>query len=415
MPREAVRRRSGARGRDPTSDDRGCLRAGPRPSPPGRRARLVPAAPSAGAAGTASSCPGRCREGRIVSRHGHRIPRSRRAGRLRAGAPPPRAVLDRLAPAQRARRRVGHAALRGGGRRRSAAAASATWACRRIPLDSIVGTVDRSPRRVRPRVPPRLAGVRGRWESIAAARGRGEEMPPIDVYRVGELHFVEDGHHRVSVARALGDTDIEAHVREVQTKLGADRALPAARPPAQAPRAGLPRARPAAAAAARARIHLSDEWRWAQLASLIEAWGFRASQDARAACCPGARWPRRGSPRTTSRWSRTWTRRALGGAGTETERYLRVAILRYLLLHTNEWTDDIVERLRAGAASATQVRGRHDGAPDPRGDGLAGGRFGSGPESHFRLAGRSYDAYGGYRRTPRSSPPAPSLPPRHEG
>jgi hypothetical protein len=35
----------------------------------------------------------------------------------------------------------------------------------------------------------------------------------------------------------------------------------------------------------------------------------------------------------------------VGGAGTETERYLRVATLRYLLLHTNDWSDDVAERL----------------------------------------------------------------------
>jgi hypothetical protein len=46
-------------------------------------------------------------------------------------------------------------------------------------------------------------------------------MPPIDVYRVGALHFVEDGHHRVSVARSHGDPTIEARVREVRTKVAA--------------------------------------------------------------------------------------------------------------------------------------------------------------------------------------------------
>jgi hypothetical protein len=40
-------------------------------------------------------------------------------------------------------------------------------------------------------------------------------MPPISVYRVGDRHFVRDGHHRVSVARALGAEAIEAHVVEL--------------------------------------------------------------------------------------------------------------------------------------------------------------------------------------------------------
>jgi hypothetical protein len=51
---------------------------------------------------------------------------------------------------------------------------------------------------------------------------RGEAMPPIDVYRIGELHFVRDGHHRVSVARQLGLEVIEAYVTEILTEVGAE-------------------------------------------------------------------------------------------------------------------------------------------------------------------------------------------------
>ena len=94
-----------------------------------------------------------------------------------------------------------------------------------IPLDSIVGTVDRRKADFDRSFRPASTEMRSRWERIAAARRRGEAMPPIDVFRIGDLHFVQDGHHRVSVARALGDTDINAHVIEVKTKLGADRAL----------------------------------------------------------------------------------------------------------------------------------------------------------------------------------------------
>ena len=35
----------------------------------------------------------------------------------------------------------------------------------------------------------------------------------------------------------------------------------------------------------------------------------------------------------------------VGGAGTDTDRYLRFALLRYLLLYTTEWDDQAVERL----------------------------------------------------------------------
>jgi hypothetical protein len=42
-------------------------------------------------------------------------------------------------------------------------------------------------------------------------------MPPIDVYRVGGLHFVSDGHHWVSIAAAMGQQTIEAYVTEILT------------------------------------------------------------------------------------------------------------------------------------------------------------------------------------------------------
>ena len=48
-----------------------------------------------------------------------------------------------------------------------------------------------------------------RWLSIAAARQRGVELPPIILIQVGEIYFVQDGHHRISVARALDQEEIQ--------------------------------------------------------------------------------------------------------------------------------------------------------------------------------------------------------------
>ena len=226
-----------------------------------------------------------------------------------------------------------------------------------IPLDSIVGTVDRGrgefDRDFRP-----SADVRGRWEGIAAARRRGVAMPPIDVYRISGLHFVKDGHHRVSVARAHGDTDIEARVREVQTKVGAEQKLRLRDLPLKKHEREFHERVPLTAEQ-RARISLSDEWRFAQLANLVEAWGFRASHD-------------RGRLLSRPEMAQLWWREeyepvaealreaGAGGEGTETERYLRLAMLRYLLLQTHEWTDEILERLlgelaRPGAEEDTMV------------------------------------------------------------
>src|SRR5215207_11753053 len=78
-----------------------------------------------------------------------------------------------------------------------------------IDVDSVVGSVDRSTgfdRLFR----PTSDEVERRFQRIDVALRRGEEMPPIDVYRVGDVHFVIDGHHRVAVARALGWKTINA-------------------------------------------------------------------------------------------------------------------------------------------------------------------------------------------------------------
>jgi hypothetical protein len=53
---------------------------------------------------------------------------------------------------------------------------------------------------------------RERWLSIAEARERGKALPPVALIQVGDLFFVQDGHHRISVARALGQQAIEARV-----------------------------------------------------------------------------------------------------------------------------------------------------------------------------------------------------------
>lgn len=94
-----------------------------------------------------------------------------------------------------------------------------------IALESIVGTVSRRSDEFDRMFRPRSRRLQTRWQRIAAARRRGEMMPPIDVYRIGELHFVRDGHHRVSVARAQGDTTIDARVRHVQTAMTATNKL----------------------------------------------------------------------------------------------------------------------------------------------------------------------------------------------
>src|SRR5271166_1402026 len=89
-----------------------------------------------------------------------------------------------------------------------------------IRLNSVVGTVD-SQRDFDRRFRPTSGRVRERWERLALAQRRGESIPPIDVYRVGDMYFVKDGHHRVSIALATGQTMIDAYVTEILTSVPA--------------------------------------------------------------------------------------------------------------------------------------------------------------------------------------------------
>ena len=87
---------------------------------------------------------------------------------------------------------------------------------RTIPLDTIVGTAEQR-RDFDRHFRPTSNRVRERWEQLALAQRRGAAIPPIEVYRVGDQHFVSDGHHRVSIAAATGQQTIDAYVTEILT------------------------------------------------------------------------------------------------------------------------------------------------------------------------------------------------------
>jgi len=58
-----------------------------------------------------------------------------------------------------------------------------------------------------------------RWQNVDRAFYRDISLPPIVLYKVGDVYFVVDGHHRVSVAREQGQIFIDAEVRECSTKV----------------------------------------------------------------------------------------------------------------------------------------------------------------------------------------------------
>ncbi len=79
-----------------------------------------------------------------------------------------------------------------------------------VPLDAIVGSVGRYNTFTR-KFLPLTNSVQDRWVAVDALASR-TGWPPIELYQVGNIYFVKDGNHRVSVARQLKLATIEAHV-----------------------------------------------------------------------------------------------------------------------------------------------------------------------------------------------------------
>ena len=210
-----------------------------------------------------------------------------------------------------------------------------------IKLDSVVGTVDRA-RDFDRAFRPTSGRSRARWERIAAAYRSGQELPPIRVRRVGDMHFVVDGHHRVSAARALGLDTLDARVTEVRTQvepatsefeLNTHERLFAQRVP-------LTREQ-------HARIRLPDQEGYASLAEGVEAWGFRLMQDE-------DRFVGRGE--VARRWFEDvyaptveLLREAdLVGSRGETDAFMRLESQRYLILRSHAAPDDAMLKALRG-------------------------------------------------------------------
>ena len=87
-----------------------------------------------------------------------------------------------------------------------------------IPLDKIVGSVGRYKDFTRSFLPKRDTDQE-RWAEVRAAVNDMVGIPPIEVYQVGDAYFVQDGNHRVSIARRLNSKSISAYVTEVKTRV----------------------------------------------------------------------------------------------------------------------------------------------------------------------------------------------------
>ena len=212
-----------------------------------------------------------------------------------------------------------------------------------IRLDSVVGTVARRhnefDRKFRPTSTGRAAGGSGsRPRAGAATRCRRSTY-------IASADCISSRMVTIGCQwpRAMGDTHIDAYVKEVRTAVGAGADLKLGDLPLKR-HERIFRERVPLAPALRDRIELSDEWRYAELSVLIEAWGLRASY-AREQLLSRAEIAEAWFHEEYEPVVQVLNEAHIGGEGTETERYLRIAMLRYLLLTTHEWSDDVVERL----------------------------------------------------------------------
>lgn len=236
-----------------------------------------------------------------------------------------------------------------------------------VDLDSIVGSTDRSggfDRHFRP-----TSGVpRERFERLAAAARRGESFPPVDLYRVGKLHFVRDGHHRVAVARALDWKVIQAYVTEVRTAVAAGNELTLADLPLKSGQRVFFERVPLAEHL-RDAIRLREPDDYLMLAEGVEAWAFRfMMQRAELLDRQSAAdlwWTEEYEPAVrVLRDEGLIAELAQDDSGlTDTEAYLRFSAQRYRLLRTHVWSEHAVEVVREEPPESPQVsllrRARH--------------------------------------------------------
>jgi hypothetical protein len=186
---------------------------------------------------------------------------------------------------------------------------------------------------------------RERWERLDRVLREGEGLPPIEVYRVGELYFVRDGHHRVSVAIALRLRTIDAYVTDVLTKVDATgiscRADLFAKDLRRVFLDRVPLPGPALCT-----ILVCSPWSYAVLSETVEAWGFRLMQQ-EDRFLDRATVARRWYAEEFQPVVRMLHAADLVGERTDAEAYLDLACQRYRLMRTHRWDDDVVQRLRS--------------------------------------------------------------------
>jgi hypothetical protein len=148
---------------------------------------------------------------------------------------------------------------------------------REVPVSKIVGSVGRHRDFDRAFLPSK-PDLGTRWRRIDEIMNRAEELPPVSLYKIGDAYFVQDGNHRVSVARQQGVEMIDAEVVELRSRVPVDSALTARDLLHKLEHRRLLERLPIDRVLPEIKVEFSDVADYRRLATYIEAHGFRVSQ-----------------------------------------------------------------------------------------------------------------------------------------
>ncbi len=148
---------------------------------------------------------------------------------------------------------------------------------REVPVAKIVGSVGRHRDFDRAFLPSK-PDLSSRWRRIDEIMHRAEELPPVSLFKIGDAYFVNDGNHRVSVAREQGVEMIDAEVVELRSRVPIDSAITARDLLHKIEHRHLLERLPMDRVLPEIKVELSDVGDYRRLATFIEAHGFRTSQ-----------------------------------------------------------------------------------------------------------------------------------------
>lgn len=148
---------------------------------------------------------------------------------------------------------------------------------REVAVAKIVGSVGRHRDFDRAFLPSK-PDLGNRWRRIDEIMHRDEELPPVSLYKIGDAYFVQDGNHRVSVARQQGVEMIDAEVVELRSRVPVDSALTARDLLYKLEHRRLLERVPIDRVLPEIHVEFSNVADYRRLATYIEAHGFRVTQ-----------------------------------------------------------------------------------------------------------------------------------------